>query len=498
MGDLRFKVPNAANIDPRIWETAYISGMEGIPWFCHRQMDGDQFSIGRDIEESGKLNIVWPTRSLGNICLSTTSLRIVDNPYSLITELARGTVFRMKNQCAEWQRIGLKLPAEFFPLSEQALNQLLHALTIRDNPKKQEQHAQAAIDSSTDASILLCDAFSMQVLDIRLQNEGRFSTLLGCRIQPQIAIESVSDALKTAFNLISVDADLNAIESASGQRNYAIADRQVEWAHQNGHRVCVGPLLNFKPGGLPRWMVLLNENFETVMNVACEHAVETVERYKGKVHLWNCAVGLNGPGEMRWSDEEVLRMSVSLIETVRRADDRTPVLLTIDQPFSEYLGSERDGISPLHFADALIRADLGLSGLALQLNLDTWPDGTLPRDPIDISRLIDRWGLLGLPLMIIITAPSQLTGDARAEHGLGVSSWSIDINTPSSDVKSEGLKSEGLIRMLLAKPTVHAIIWNQTSDQLPHGFANAGLWDSNGKAKSILNSAAKLRQAYLH
>jgi hypothetical protein len=467
--------------------------MEGIPWFCHRRRQGDQFSIGRDIEESGKLNIVWPTRTLGNICLCTTSLRIIDEPYSLMAELARGTVFRMKNQCAEWQRIGLKLPPEFFPLSEQALNHLLHALTTRDNPAKQDNHAQAAIDSATEANVLLCDTFSMQVLDIRLQNEGRFSTLLGCRVQPQIEIDSVSDALKTAFNLLSVDADMNAIESASGQRNYAIPDRQVEWAHQNGHRVCVGPLLNFKPGGLPRWMVLLNEGFETVKKVASAHALETVERYRGKVHLWNCAVGLNGPGEMRWSDEEVLRMSVSLIEIVRRADERTPVLLTIDQPFSEYLGGERDGISPLHFADALIRADLGLSGLALQLDLDAWPDGSLPRDPIDISRLIDRWALLGLPLMIIVTNPSQLTSDPQAQHGLGVSSWKT-----GGEVPLEGLKSESLIRMLLAKPTVHAIIWNQTSDQLPHGFANAGLWDAQGKAKSLLNSAAKLRQAYLH
>ncbi len=493
MGDLRFKVPNAETIDPRVWETAYISGMEGIPWFCHRRLEGDQFSIGRDIEESGKLNIVWPTRSLGNICLSTTSLRVVDQPYSLMAELARGTVFRMKNQCAEWQRIGLKLPTEFFPLSEQALNQLLHAITTRNNPVKQEKHAQAAIDSSTEAGVLLCDAFSSQVLDIRLQNEGRFSTLLGCRLQPQIEIDSVSDALKTAFNLIAVDADLNAIESASGQRNYAVADRQVEWAQQNGQRVCVGPMLNFRPGGLPRWMVLLNQGFDTIMKVAGDHALETVERYRGKVHLWNCAVGLNGPGEMRWSDEEVLRMSVSLIETVRRADDRTPVLLTIDQPFSEYLGGERDGISPLHFADALIRADLGLSGLALQLNLDTWPNGSLPRDPIDISRLVDRWGLLGIPLMIIVTNPSQFTSDPRAEQGLGVSSWMIGSKAPP-----DGLKSDSLIRMLLAKPTVHAIIWNQMSDQLPHGFANAGLWDSLGRAKSVLSGAAKLRQAYLH
>jgi hypothetical protein len=492
MGDLRFKVANAESIDPRVWKTAYISGIEGIPWCCHRRLDGDQFSIGRDIEESGKLNIVWPTKNLGNLCLATTSLRVVETSYSLLIELARGTVYRMKNQCAEWQRIGLRLPGEFFPMAENALNKFLRAVTSRD-VDEQNRFAQGAIDDAVDASVILCDAFSSQVLDIRQQNEGRFSTLLGCRLSPKVELESISETVKTAFNMVSVDADLNSVESSSGRRDYSKFDNQIAWAHQHGLRVCVGPLVDFHSGGLPRWMVMLNEGFDNIQKAACEHAQQTVERYRGKVHLWNCGAGINAPGEMRWSDEEVLRMSVSLIETIRRADDRTPVLLTIDQPWSEYLGDERDGISPLHFADALIRADLGLSGLGLQIDLGTWPDGTLPRDPIEISRLVDRWGLLGLPLMLVVTHPSTLAPDANALPDRSVSQW-----TTGYGADAVGMKSESLLRMLVAKPTVHAVIWNQVSDQPSGGLANAGLWDAQGKAKSLLNAAAKLKQNYLH
>ncbi len=487
MGDLRFRVANVEAIDPRVWKTAYISGMEGIPWYSHRRLEGDQFSIGRDIEESGKLNIVWPTKNLGNLCLSTTSLRVVELAYSLLVELARGTVYRMKNQCAEWQRIGLRLPTDFFPIAEQALNQFLKAVTSKD-VTEQDAFAQAAIDNAVDASVLLCDAFSSQVLEIRQQNEGRFSTLLGCRIQPEISIESISETVKSAFNLISVEADLNSVETASGRRDYTTFDQQIAWAHENGLRVCVGPLVDFRTEGLPRWMVMLNEGFENVQKAVCQHAQETVERYRGKVHLWNCGTGLNSSSEMRWTDEEVLRMSVALIETVRRADDRTPVLLTIDQPWSEYLGDDREGISPLHFADALIRADLGLSGLGLQINLDTWPEGTLPRDPIEISRLVDRWGLLGLPLMLVLTHPTSTASDPNAVADRNVSGWSTGLNSQPT-----GLKADSLLRMLIAKPTVHAVIWNQLSDQPRGGLANAGLWDSQGKAKSLLSTAAKLK-----
>ena len=125
MGDLRFTVPNPEEFDPRIWETAYITGIEGIPWKCHHNLVGHQFSIGREIEESGKLNIVWPTDTLGNLCLTSTSLRVRNEAYILSNEIARGTVCRLKSQTFEWQRIGLKLPDEFFPLAEASLQELL-------------------------------------------------------------------------------------------------------------------------------------------------------------------------------------------------------------------------------------------------------------------------------------------------------------------------------------------------------------------------------------
>ncbi len=492
MGDLRFIVPKSLKLDDRVWDTAYITGIEGIPWFCHRRIEGDQFTIGRDIEESGKLNIVWPTKNFGNVCLSTTSLRIVDQPYSLIVELARGSVYRLKNQCAEWQRMGLKLPAEFFPLAEDALTDFLKSVTSHSDAQSQSSFAQSAIDRSIEASVIMCDAFSAQVMDIRQQNEGRFSTLLGCRLQSQIDLRSVQDAIRSAFNLVVIDADLTAVEQASGKRDYSVFDAQMEWASQSGQRICMGPLINFRPGGLPRWTVLLNQDFDTFQRAACQHVSETVLRYKGRVHLWNVAVGLNCPGEMGWSDEEVLKMSVSLIEAVRQADDRTPVLLTIDQPWSEYLGLERDGISPLHFADALIRADLGLSGLALQLDFDTWPDGTFPRDPVEVSRMVDRWGMLGLPLMMIVTHPTSIGGQANRESA-NVSDWE-----PAVSEETKGFGSDSMLRMLMAKPTVHAVIWNQLSDQMPQALPRAGLWDQAGKAKPLLTTVAKLRQVYLH
>lgn len=532
MGDLRFTVPAALNFDQRIWETAYITGIEGIPWHCHSHFDGEQFNIGREIDESGKLNIVWPTRQFGNICLSTTSLRVSEAPYNLPVELARGTVCRLRNQTAEWQRVGLRLPDKFFPMSEDALCQLLHGLTSASDPDKQLEHAQQAIELAVEATVLLCNTFAAQSLEARRQSEGRLSTLLGVELMPTLSLTPYQDALQKSFNLMCIPADFGWVETASGKPNYEPFDQQVEWAQRANKKICMGPLVNFRPQGLPQWMVLLDEGFESILQAACEYAQATVERYRGRVHIWNAAAGLNVPHEMEWSDEQVLRMAVSLIETVRRADDRSPVLLTIDQPWSEYLRDEADGISPLHFADALIRADLGLSGLALDFNMDTWPGGSFPRDPIEINRLVDRWSMLGLPLMIILNSPTDGPAgdsaiyDSQSDQQVP-GGGSNDITSNDSEVRDEVLRDDAtrdtverlmavpehvsawrttrqrsgivapecILRLLLSKPSVHALIWN---NMVVTDGSSRGLWDEAGKAKPLLNSMASLRKVLLH
>ncbi|MCA9131692.1 MAG: hypothetical protein KDA45_00990 [Planctomycetales bacterium] len=486
MGDLRFTSPHARNFDSRVWETAYITGIEGIPWHCHHTLVGDQFNIGRQIDESGKLNILWPTKNYGNLCLSTTSLRISEAPYDLGVEVARGAVCKLRNQTSEWQRLGLRLPDKFFPLAEDALSQLLRSLTSAGDPDKQLQHAQESINLAIDASVLLCNTFSLQSLEARRQGEGRLSTLLGLQLPSELPPEPHRATIAQAFNLICIPAEYGTVASTPSSRaDYEAVDQQLAWAQQQNQKICFGPLVNFRPGGLPQWMILLSEGFDSVLSAACEYAQQTVERYRGQAHLWNCAAGLNIPNELGWSDEEILRMAVSLIETVRRADDRCPVLLTIDQPWSEYLRDDADGISPLHFADALIRADLGLSGLALDLNMDCWPGGSFPRDPLEVNRLIDRWSMLGLPLMVILNSPLE----AEEGPGLRLSNW-------STGLESKGIMApEPLIRLLLSKPSVHAVIWNnQPAKKTP----SRGLWNDRGTAQPLLNSLATLRKSLLH
>ncbi len=110
MGQFRFRVPNAAAMDDCFWNTAFVTGIEGIPWAGRSRLEGDLFRLERSIDESGKLSMVWPTLEYGPLTLTSASLRCVEEAYHLPLELARGTLHRIRGSCARLATAGPQTP----------------------------------------------------------------------------------------------------------------------------------------------------------------------------------------------------------------------------------------------------------------------------------------------------------------------------------------------------------------------------------------------------
>src|SRR5262249_20935474 len=114
------------------------------------------------------------------------------------------------------------------------------------------------------------------------------------------------------------------------------------------------------------------------------------------------------------NEEQRLQIAARAISKVKELDPSTPMIATFDQPWAEYLATEKLDLAPLHFADALVRGDLGLSGLGLEINVGYHPGATAPRTPLAFSRLVDTWSLLELPLVISLVLPSSAEKDDLA------------------------------------------------------------------------------------
>ena len=501
MGNMQFNVPFLDQFDPMVLGTTYVSGIEGVPWAGRIESNEGGFSIERAIDESGKLSIVWPNREFGVSVLTTASLRCQSDAYWLPVELARGTLHRVRQRAFEWQRLGLKLPDAFNVLIDEAVAHFIDAiLLLTSSPYLACQKAQQSIDAAMSASRPLCRSFMTQAIQFRIQQEKQLSTLLGIRVGSLPRWRAEAMVAREACNTVEVSPSWHHVEADSDRIGYEVFDDQMQWAKDQGLRIVGGPLISLQPHAIQNWMYMLGD-FDSLYQGACQFVQRTVERYRGKVSIWNVGAGLNSPNELGFSDEQILQLAVGIVQAARRADPRTPVLVTMDMPWAEYLGQKANAISPIHFSDALLRADLGLSGIGLEMNLSYSPGGSLPRDLIDISDLIDQWSVLAVPLVAFVTTPSSPESDPNsfAKYRM-VTDWKL----PSlSSVEETAPQSQPLatyaletIQMLLAKQTVHGIFWNQPSDREKHVYANAGLIDSNGNPRPLLDGLSQLRLRY--
>jgi Glycosyl hydrolase family 10 len=499
MGQFHFDVPDAASdfIGRSLWNDAYICGIEGVPWQSHNLFDGTRLTITRGIESSGKLYMACPLEGLGYRTLSTCSLRSLDDEAHLLPlEFARGSCFRARVQSDTWERAGLTLTNDFLELLREGTYRFLDAAQCRADLDRSSEKSIDAIVLLERAIMELGEAYAVQSIAFRKQRElPKIGTLLaGTVIPPSPLGAATCELFSAAFNTAAVRLSWADIETDSGKFDYSNAERTIHYCQSKGMRIIGGPMIDFRERLMPHWMYLLEDNFESFLSSVVNFVEKTVAKFRGRVQLWNCATGLNTPGPLKLNDEQTMRLAMGIIETVRRTDSNTPTIMSFDQPFGEYLGKHRDGISPLHFADALVRSQLRLAGIGLEFRLNYRSDSTMPRSAVDLGQMIDRWATLGMPMLVQVGAPGGIGPDPNALASIDV----LGTETTAVDAAAEQLRIAGpIIRTLLAKHIVHGIVWDGWSDAEPHVMPHSGLIDSNGHERPLLEYLTRLRREFL-
>ncbi|MDV6031119.1 MAG: glycoside hydrolase family 10 [Phycisphaera sp. RhM] len=497
MGQFHFAVPSDSTqlLKQTLWKDAYICGIEGVPWECKNSVQGGVLSISRPVDTSGKLYLTCPTKGLGYRTLSTCSLMPQEQPHLLYLELARGSCYRAREQSSNWERAGLSLGDRFPELVARGTSQFLDAAEARSDLQECSRHALQAIATLEQAIADLGESFALQSIAYRKQREPQLGTLLaGSVIPPSPTRSALSSRFQKAFNCAAVRLNWGTIESEAGRFEFDASDRTIQWCVERGIRVLAGPLIDFRKELMPPWMYLIEDNFDSFVQSITHYTQRVVERYRGSVQLWNCAAGLNTPGPIALDDEQVMRLAVAVLQTVRRIDPNTPAIISFDQPFGEYLAKHRDGISALHFADALARSGLGMAGVGLDVRLNYSSDATLPRSALDFGQMIDRWATLGMPMLVQLTIPG---GSGEDEKAMCKQSTLIAGTNPL-ELSTNQLRIAGpIVRTLLAKHVVHGIVWDGWADNERHVQSHSGVIDSLGVPRPMLDYFERLRQELL-
>ena len=497
MGSFLFDVPEPSDAFFRRsnWQAAYVLGTEGVPSFAQVSWEDRRLAIRQPSERSGKLVIACQLEGMGGRTLTTCSLRQKTTPYLLPLELARGSCHRARAQADTWRRAGLNLGDRFDDLLRQGTAEFIEAVGFVGDPAKASRASLRAVKTLEEASTELGQRYASQSIAFRRQREDRLGILVAAGLLPDPnGLSPDPKAYLDAFNAAALRVCWSDSESDSGRFDFAPLRDLAGWCREQGVRVIGGPLLDWRDRLLPDWLTLLEDDFESLSEAISQFVERTVLELRGSVHLWNCAAGLNTPGPLNLDDEQRIRLGLVALQAVRRCDPNTPAIVTFDQPFGEYLSSQREGISPLHFADVMARSGLGLAGLGLEFRFGYPRGATLPRSAVDLGELIDRWSALGMPLLVQLGVPG---GEGVDPQALLTGYPPLASAGDLSPADEQRRIAQPLLQTLLAKHAVHAIVWDEWSDARRHLLPHAGLIAADGTRRPLWDDFRKTRAEIL-
>jgi hypothetical protein len=437
-------------------------------------------------------------------------------PYHVQIELARGKVNQLRGQLSDWLGGGLEVPAAV--LEQVRAATLAFSRAVTQGPVEQaEAQAQQALTLAYAAADQLVRLYVDQVFRVRQQRMPRLDTTLGCRLasarpgagagpgsgagsgsgagpgSPDPA-EAANTALLGACNTVCLPLAWNEIEPAEADYNWGPQDALLDWAQSKGLPVSAGPLIDFSKARLPDWLWLWEGDLPSLASFMCDYVETAIKRYRGRIHSWQLTGASNYAALLGLSEDELLWLTVRMVEAARQSDPTLDLVIGIAQPWGDYMAVEDRTHSPFVFADTLIRSGLNLAALDLELVMGVAPRGSYCRDLLETSRLLDMYALLGVPLRVTLGYPSADAPDPAADPELRVAagSWHGSLRP---DIQADW--ATAFAELAICKPAVQGILWTHFSDAQPHQFPHCGLVDAEGNLKPALERLRQLREKRL-
>jgi hypothetical protein len=333
------------------------------------------------------------------------------------------------------------------------------------------------------------DAYTIQRLANIRRTRHQSAGLLGCVVDESLLAESGQQAFRQAFNTMSVPLDWKSIEAQEGQYHWETVDRLIEYGVEQRALLRGGPLIDLSTGGLPAWLAPWAKDFLNLPSFVCDFIETAICRYQGIVRLWEVSAYGNTGGAFELSEDQSLALVARTLETAKRINGDAQFFVRVDCPWGEYQRTGQFRLSPFQFVDALVRSNLGLDGVTLDLNAGYGPQACRPRDMLSISKLIDFWSQLQIQIHVNVACPSSAAPDPLAHAGYSVEDqvW----HDPWSP-QTQADWMEYITPVLLAKPAVTGVFLSNLSDQSPHRYPHAGLIDADGQCKPMLEPWRRL------
>jgi hypothetical protein len=495
MGTMTFLLPAGLDGDTvRDLERACVSGgPDNMPWLTQARIESGRLVLQRAADESGNLAVPWPINGFGRLMGFSATLMERPQPYDLVTELARGKVNQVRCQALEWRAGGLN-PSEVLARQIRDVSLAFGRSVTQGGDDAAGAPLQPVLDQAYLTAQELVRAYVEHAFEDRHQRQAILDTTLGCRLGPLPPGAELTGELLRACNSVSLPLPWSQLEPSDGNFRWQAADALLDWAAEHELAATLGPLIEFTTAGLPDWLWGWERDLGSLAAFLTRYVTTAVKRYGTRVRRWQITAASNCTAVLHLNPDELLWLTVKAVEAARQADPGLELSVGIAQPWGECLAADDRHHSPFLFADTLIRSGLNLAALDLEVIMGVAPRGSYCRDLLEMSRLLDLYALLGVPLRVTLGYPSAEEPDVLADAELQIAAgrWRDGFSPPV-----QANWGASFAELALAKSAVEAVQWVHLSDAEPHAFPHCGLVDAAGNVKPALQGLSELREEHL-
>lgn len=485
MGRFEFQVAHPEHLPEFAQETAHVVGIDRVPWRGTTYWEGDPGNSRRRLvherasDESGAFTIPWICSDGTWTALATTFLREASGPFSLERELARGTLYRSRQTAYLLDQHTDGVAPHIQAQLDEAIAQFVTHLANGDS-----HSAVGVIELAYRVQNDLAAELSKhpEVLCRREPSRGEMWRV--GQVHEPFASSSSEAAFLNCFDTLAVDVRWSEVEPEDGRFEWERLDHWLEWGRRHQLRTVLTNLIRLDASHIPDWIGRLDAQADSIYQYAVRFLQSVIDRYGDVVAAWECAAGLNLPGILSLGMEQRLKLAIVALDTIHRRLPHRPLLVAFDQPWGESMVHYDSEMSAFHFADMLVRADLGIRGISLDFSWGYWPAGSLIHGGLQLHWVLRQWGLFKLPIMVRWGIPH---GPADPSQRSNSPILHPDGCTPP-DRNWQADQLRRLLPLCLCHDVVHGAMWNAWHDDDAPRTPVAGMWEAGSESQPTVEA----------
>ena len=467
---------------------AYMVAPDGSAVPAAIALEGDLIRVQTDQSGSASLALQWDCGEHGELLVRTCLLPPRDEPYTLTLELARRHIMLYLVKLEEWAEFGRPADDPVTNDAQEARRLFMDALAIdADTPERaaeQDGLAQRALELAVDTGERLTQEHAGKQL-ARRQVEAPLAgagPVFGCAVDPERFADPLKKVVAGAFDYMVMPLRWKELEPEEGKYSFTETDRWIEWAvRQAKLPVAAGPVIEFTADSTPEWFFVWENDYETIREMAYEHVKRVVTRYRRTVYKWIVSSGLHVGDTLPLSLEEAVDLTRLSALVTRKLHPKAMIVVEIDRPLGEPAGGRPQAINPELYAELVAQSGIACDAFGIRVEIGDDTNGHPTRDLMQISDMLDHFAVFEKPLCVTAAGAPSAGGGPRW-HG----PW---------EESSQAQWLCALTEIVLSKPYVTSMNWNQLYDTARAGQAAAGgLISDAGTPKAALKCAADLRR----